>query len=161
MFLPSLVLPEMPLWAAITVFSPMTTLWATWIRLSSLTPFLIRVSPSVARSMVVQAPISTSSSRTTIPICGIFSIRAVRLRGEAESVAADHGPGLDDAAVADDAPFAHGDIRIQQTDRPRSARRRRARCRAPRCSGRRSRRARRSPHGHRRAHRHRDAPRLR
>jgi hypothetical protein len=35
----------------------------------------MRVSPTDAQSMVVPAPISTSSSTTTRPVCGIFSQR--------------------------------------------------------------------------------------
>ncbi len=67
-FLPILVEPEMPVSAAITVFSPISTLCATWIRLSSFTPRLIIVEPMVALSMVVFDPISTSSSMITLPI---------------------------------------------------------------------------------------------
>jgi hypothetical protein len=43
-----------------------------WIRLSNLTPLRRMVLPSVARSIAQLAPISTSSSITTLPICGIF-----------------------------------------------------------------------------------------
>ena len=41
-------------------------------RLSIFAPAPIRVSPTAGRSMVVFAPISTSSSITTSPTCGIL-----------------------------------------------------------------------------------------
>ena len=72
-FLPILVVPAIPVWAAITVFSPISTLWATWMWLSYFTPFLMIVQPKVALSTVVHAPISTSSSIITFPICGTFT----------------------------------------------------------------------------------------
>jgi hypothetical protein len=46
-----------------------------WTRLSIFAPRLMRVSPTDAQSIAVFAPISTSSSRTTRPTCGIFSQR--------------------------------------------------------------------------------------
>ena len=70
---PIVVLPAMPTCAASSVFSPTLTPWAICTRLSILAPALIRVSPTAGRSMVVLAPISTSSSMTTGPTCGIFS----------------------------------------------------------------------------------------
>jgi len=71
-FSPTLVEPATPDWAAITVFLPISTLWAIWIRLSNLTPLRIIVEPKVALSIVVAEPISTLSSIITLPICGIF-----------------------------------------------------------------------------------------
>ncbi len=62
----------MPVQPAITVCAPITQLWATWIWLSSLTPSSITVSSSAPRSMVVLAPISTSSPMRTAPTCGIL-----------------------------------------------------------------------------------------
>src|SRR5213075_1777193 len=50
--------------------SPMLTLWAIWTRLSIFVPRPIEVGPSAPRSIVVLAPISTSSRTTTKPICG-------------------------------------------------------------------------------------------
>ena len=70
--LPTRVLPEIPACAAIAVPLPITTLCPTWMRLSSFVPRQIRVTPSVALSMVVFAPISTSSSISTVPTWGIF-----------------------------------------------------------------------------------------
>ena len=61
-----------PACAAITVLCPTSTLWAIWMRLSSLAPLLINVDPIVALSIVALAPISTLSSITTLPICGTF-----------------------------------------------------------------------------------------
>ena len=48
------------------------TEWPICTRLSSFVPRPMRVSPRAARSIAVRAPISTSSSTTTIPTCGIF-----------------------------------------------------------------------------------------
>ncbi|MPN59003.1 hypothetical protein SDC9_206720 [bioreactor metagenome] len=64
--------PAIPVCEAITESSPISTLCATCTKLSSLTPFLMMVLPNVARSIVVFEPISTSSSITTFPVCGIF-----------------------------------------------------------------------------------------
>jgi len=64
---------EMPVWADDTVFSPICTLWPIWIRLSSFTPRRMTVESVLARSMQVLAPISTSSSITTLPSWGILS----------------------------------------------------------------------------------------
>src|SRR6185369_12927616 len=38
---------------------------------------------------------------------------AAAVRREAEAVGADHGPGMNDAALADQAAFAHADTRLQ------------------------------------------------
>ena len=51
----------------------MRTLWAIMMRLSSFTPSSITVSPSAPRSIVVLAPISTSSPIVTLPTCGTFT----------------------------------------------------------------------------------------
>ena len=91
--------PAMPVWAAMTVWSPMRTLWATWMRLSSLTPWPRTVDPSVARSMVVPAPISHPSPRTTLPSCGTFSYPDPS--GQTKAVGAHDGAGLEDAVEAD------------------------------------------------------------
>src|SRR5207302_417159 len=61
--------------AAMATSSPICTLCAMWTRLSSLVPRPIRVTPSMARSTVVLAPISTSSSMTTRPIWGMWMCR--------------------------------------------------------------------------------------
>ena len=71
--LPTRVLPAIPTWPASTVSWPITTEWPTCTRLSILVPRPMRVSLMEARSMAARAPISTSSSTTTIPTCGIFS----------------------------------------------------------------------------------------
>ncbi len=70
---PMTVLPAMPTCDASSVLSPTVTPWAICTRLSILAPARMRVSPTAGRSMVVLAPISTSSSITTGPVCGIFS----------------------------------------------------------------------------------------
>ena len=74
----------------------------------------MRVSPTAARSMVVLAPISTSSSMTTVPTCGILSWRPSASAREAEAVAADHGAVLHDHAIADHDALADRHVRVQQ-----------------------------------------------
>ena len=69
---PSVVLPAMPTWPASTLSLPIATEWPICTRLSILLPRPMRVSCSAARSTAVSAPISTSSSITTMPTCGIF-----------------------------------------------------------------------------------------
>jgi hypothetical protein len=59
--------PAIPACAAITLFCPIFTLWAIWIRLSILVPFPIMVEPIVALSILQFEPISTSSSMITFP----------------------------------------------------------------------------------------------
>src|SRR5205809_4865670 len=73
---PSFEDPETPTWATRIECSPTSTLWPIWTRLSILVPRRTMVSPKVARSIVVLAPISTSSSMTTPPVCGILRWRA-------------------------------------------------------------------------------------
>ena len=51
---------------------PTRTLWPICTRLSIFVPSPMTVSPSAARSIVVPAPISTSFSMRTMPICGIL-----------------------------------------------------------------------------------------
>ncbi len=70
--LPIRLLPAMPTWPHSTVSEPMVTEWPTCTRLSSFEPRPMRVSPSAARSTAVSAPISTSSSITTVPTWGNF-----------------------------------------------------------------------------------------
>src|ERR1700722_12578599 len=67
------MLPESPVCAAITTSSPIWQLWPMWTRLSIFVPRPIRVSSSAPRSIVVLAPISTSSSITSFPTWGNFS----------------------------------------------------------------------------------------
>src|SRR5207245_1546918 len=64
--------PAIPTWATMIECSPISTLWPICTRLSILVPRRMIVCPSVARSIVVFAPISTSSSTSTEPTCGIF-----------------------------------------------------------------------------------------
>ncbi len=89
----------------------MTQLWAICIWLSSLTPSSIIVSPIAPRSIVVLAPISTSS-----PIDDRADLRnldpAPVERRKAETVAADHRTAVDDAARADPAIVQHDSARI-------------------------------------------------
>ena len=71
-------------------------LWPIWIWLSSLTPSSITVSSSAPRSMVVLAPISTSSPmRTRADLRDLDPAPAVV--GDAEAVGADHRAGVHDA----------------------------------------------------------------
>ena len=64
--------PATPTCDAITVWLPISTLCANWIKLSSFAPLCTTVAPIVARSTHVLAPISTLSSMIVIPIWGIF-----------------------------------------------------------------------------------------
>ena len=50
----------------------MISLWAIWTKLSIFVYFLIIVSPIAPLSIVVFAPISTSSSTITVPIWSIL-----------------------------------------------------------------------------------------
>ena len=91
--------PETPTWAIKSAASPTWTLCATWTRLSILAPAPMRVAPKRPRSMATFAPISTSSSTTTVPHWGIFS-QPVGGRLEAEAVRAEHRVGVDQAPCA-------------------------------------------------------------
>ena len=71
LFLPTFVEPDIPDWAAITVFSPISTLWPICIKLSSFTPSLIIVDSSVALSITVFDPIFTFLLIITFPTWGI------------------------------------------------------------------------------------------
>ena len=108
--LPIVVLPEMPVQAAIAVCAPMRTLCAIMMRLSSFTPSSITVSSMAPRSMVVLAPISTSAPTRTVPSCGTLS-QPPRCGGEAEAVAADHRARLQHGARADLHAAAERDAR--------------------------------------------------
>src|SRR6476660_6830183 len=66
----STVEPEMPTCATMTQHRPRITLWPIWTRLSRREPALITVSRDDPRSIVLFAPTSTSSSRTTRPRWG-------------------------------------------------------------------------------------------
>jgi len=68
-----IVVPAIPVFAAIAVFSPIMTLWAMWTRLSILTPLWISVSLMVPLSIVVLAPIETLFPIWTFPRCAIAS----------------------------------------------------------------------------------------
>ena len=81
--------------------SPTSQLWPIWTRLSILVPRRSIVSPSVARSIVVLAPISTSSSMRSPPTCGILRC-AAPVEGVAEAVGAEHRSRVDDDPVADE-----------------------------------------------------------
>ena len=65
--------PAIPACAAITLFFPIFTLCAIWIRLSILVPSPIMVEPIVALSILQLEPISTLFSIITFPSCGILS----------------------------------------------------------------------------------------
>jgi PAS domain S-box-containing protein len=64
--------PAIPTCDTIRQCLPIFTLCAICTRLSTFVPSPITVSPRAARSTVVPAPSSTSSSMRTIPICGIL-----------------------------------------------------------------------------------------
>ena len=96
-----IVLPAMPTCAASSTRRPIATPCAICTRLSIFVPARIRVSPTAGRSIVVFAPISTSSSMTTSAMLRNLQVRAVRLADEAEAVAADDGAVLQDDAMAD------------------------------------------------------------
>ena len=71
--LPMCEVPARPVCAQMRASSSTVHEWPIWTRLSIFVPRFIRVSPIEALSMAVLAPISTSSSRTTRPVCGILS----------------------------------------------------------------------------------------
>ena len=81
----------MPTPDTMTQWRPITTLWAICTRLSILVPSPITVSREAPRSIVVLAPISTSSWTITRPTCG--TLRWLRAHGEAEPVLAEPRPG--------------------------------------------------------------------
>src|ERR1700722_18280885 len=62
--------PEIPVCAAIITFFPIKQLCPMCTRLSIFVPHPMRVSPCAPRSIVVLAPISTSSSTKSRPCCG-------------------------------------------------------------------------------------------
>src|SRR5579883_1747223 len=72
---PIRTLPATKTAAAMATSSPTWTLWRMWTKLSSFVPRPIRVAPSVARSTVELAPISTSSPITTVPTWGMGTWR--------------------------------------------------------------------------------------
>ncbi len=70
--LPTRVLPAMPTCPANMQLLPMTQLWAMCTLSSNFVPEPTMVAEMVARSMVLLAPISTSSPMNTVPIWGIL-----------------------------------------------------------------------------------------
>jgi hypothetical protein len=71
--------PATPVWAAITVFSPISTLWAIWIWLSKLYSFSDNCRThccSINRRTRTYIYIIFN---ITFPIWGIFSIRSIRI----------------------------------------------------------------------------------
>ena len=72
LFLPTFVEPDIPDWAAITVFFPISTLWPICIKLSSFTPSLIIVDSRVALSITAFDPIFTLFLIITSPTWGIL-----------------------------------------------------------------------------------------
>ena len=85
----------------------------TITRLSILVPRPMLVAPSVARSTVALAPISTSSSSDDGADLRDLAV-AVGQRHEAEPVAADHGAGVQGDAVADAHALAHHDAGVRR-----------------------------------------------
>ncbi len=90
----------MPTWATITQWRPITTLWAICTRLSILVPSPITVSRLAPRSIVLLAPISTSSWMMTRPDLRHLQM-PLRAHGEAEAVLADADAGMKDHPVAE------------------------------------------------------------
>ena len=105
--------------------SPTVTLCPTWTRLSIFVPRPMTVSPSVARSTVALAPISTSSSSRAMPTCGTLRCPCA-VPDVSEPVRPDDGAGLQDAPVADPAaePGSPRPARSRSPRRPRPPRRR-------------------------------------
>ena len=85
-------------------------------------PAPIRVSPTAGRSIVVFAPISTSSSIDHAADLRNLVVRAVGPLREAEAVAADDRAVLDDDAIADPHALANRHARVDRRSRRRSAR---------------------------------------
>jgi hypothetical protein len=96
-FRPIRVEPEIPVFAAMAVFSPISTLWPIWIWLSSLTPSPIKVSPIAPRSTVVLAPISTSSPRIAADLRNAHPTIAVAR--ETEALPPDHAARVQSARL--------------------------------------------------------------
>ena len=65
----------MPTWLTNRLCRPIWQLWPICTRLSILVPAPMRVGWNVPRSMVVPAPISTSSPISTQPNCGTLTCR--------------------------------------------------------------------------------------
>ena len=110
---PTFEVPAMPVWAEETVFSPICTLWPIWIRLSSFTPRRMIVESVLARSMQVLAPISTSSSTTTLPSCGILSKPPAALGMKPKPSAPITAPACRMQRRADHAPLVNLDTRVE------------------------------------------------
>ena len=117
----------------------MLTPCATCTRLSIFVPAPMRVSPTAGRSTAACAPISTSSSITTRPTCGIFWCVPSGRRAKPKPSLPIDGGVLHDHAVADRHAFANRHVRVDDAvvaDRRAGADRRRAdgaRC-ARRCA---------------------------
>ena len=100
-------LPEMPTWAHRMQCRPMTTLWPTCTRLSIFVPSPITVRPKRARSTVLPAPISTSSSMTDHPDLRHLLVAAVD-ELVAKAVGADDDVGVEAHAPAELATGGRG-----------------------------------------------------
>ena len=81
--------------------APITTPCPICTRLSIFVPAQIRVSPTAGRSIVVFAPISTSSSMTTSALLRDLQVRPVGLGDEAEAFAANDRTVLHDDPIAE------------------------------------------------------------
>ena len=92
--------PEIPACATTTQQRPNRTLCPICTRLSRREPAPMTVSCVEPRSIVLLAPISTSSSSTTRPTCGTVR-KSGRRGGEAEPVLADARAGVQGHARAD------------------------------------------------------------
>ena len=88
------------------------TPWAICTRLSIFVPAPIRVSPTAGRSIVVLAPISTSSSITTSACCGIFRCVPSACGANPNPSLPMTAPSCSDDAVADDDALANRDLRV-------------------------------------------------
>ena len=109
---PIRVLPEMPVCAAMTVWSPTDHVVRDLDEVVELRPAPIRVSPIVARSIVrVRADLHVVLDHHDAEL-GDLLVRAVLPGREPESVASDDSAGLEDDAGADPAPFPYRDVGI-------------------------------------------------
>ena len=103
-----LAAPAMPTWPQSRLWRPIWLLWPIITRLSILVPSPIRVVSNVARSIVQLAPISTSLLDLEPAGMRDLHVPSVDL-AVAESVAAQHAPGVDlDPVAQDDVRIEHG-----------------------------------------------------
>src|SRR5215218_3832091 len=119
---PIFTLPAMPTCATSSPCGPIFVPWPTATRSLNLVPRPMTVLPSVARSMEQLAPISTSSSITTLPTCGILwcattpSGPLAGANGDAvaeHAVVVDHDVRKQHAVAPDPRPRPDVDARVE------------------------------------------------